>query len=152
MARHGGTPENWRDFAPRTIRLRDDEWRGGLGDQKRAKGTGLSAVKPSDRVFHAALIDALAVAARTAARPRPRGSTSATAKGCSIRRADDDAEARRRKRAGFRTAKSNLIAARCIAQDGMQIRDLTTATKGRTPCNGQCKRPPMPRATAWGPI
>jgi hypothetical protein len=40
---------------------------------------------------------------------------------------DDDADARRRKRAGFRTAKSNLITASCIAQDGTRISDLTTS-------------------------
>ncbi len=54
------TPESWRDFARATIRLRDDQCScDGVSPTTKRPKAGLSAVKPSDRVFHAALIDAL---------------------------------------------------------------------------------------------
>jgi hypothetical protein len=124
------TPENWRDFAPRTLRLRDDVWSGEDASSiaKRTKGTGLSAVKPSDRAFHAALIDALAVTSENGSTTEAAWLIECYRKGLlDPTDPDDDANARRRKRAGFRTAKSNLITASCIAQDGIRISDLTTS-------------------------
>ena len=126
------TPENWRDFAPRTLRLRDDVWSGEDASSiaKRTKGTGLSAVKPGDRAFHAALIDALAVTSQNGSTTEDAWLSECYRKGLlDAADPDDDANAfcRRKRAAGFRTAKSNLITASCIAQDGTRISDLTTS-------------------------
>jgi hypothetical protein len=54
------TPENWSDFAARTITLRDDEWCW-IEDSthsKRTKG-GRKEVKPIVRKFHDALVEAI---------------------------------------------------------------------------------------------
>jgi hypothetical protein len=56
------TPENWLDFAPRTITLRDDKWSWGDVSPTAKRGkSGLAKAKPYARNFHAALIDALAI-------------------------------------------------------------------------------------------
>ena len=123
------TPENWRDFAPRTLRLCDGKWSWkDAPSQKRAtvKGTGLAAIKPSDRAFHAALLDALVAAGENGTTTEAAWLSECYRKGLlDPPETADDTSTRNRKRAPFRTAKSNLINARCIAQDGMLLRDLT---------------------------
>ena len=50
------TPDNWAEFEPHIIRLRDDVWTSEPVGSKAKVG----AVKPSRRVFHTALLDAIA--------------------------------------------------------------------------------------------
>lgn len=52
------TPDNWRDFEPRVVRLADDRWSAERAGGE-AKSTRQSAVSPVARAFHGALLDAL---------------------------------------------------------------------------------------------
>ena len=52
------TPDNWTQFAPITIRFRDDRWTAKSTDSIQRK---LKAVKPGRKVFHDALVDAITV-------------------------------------------------------------------------------------------
>jgi hypothetical protein len=124
------TPENWTDFATHTITLRDDEWTwtDASPAEKKAK-SGLVQAKPSDRKFHDALLDALAVAGDAGGTTEQAWISECERKGLLQRfEAEDDHKDRSAKRAPFRTAKSNLIALDCIAQDGTRVTDLTSRT------------------------
>jgi hypothetical protein len=125
------TPENWSDFATRTITLGDDEWswtEASTGEKK-AK-SGLAQAKPSDRKFHDALIDALVSAGVNGGTTEQGWLSECQRRGLiDPPEPNDDAKTRGAKRAAFRTAKSNLIALNCIAQDGPRITDLTNLAR-----------------------
>jgi hypothetical protein len=123
------TPENWSDFAPRTITLRDDEWSwtDPPGPTSKKAKSGLAQAKPSDCKFHAALLDALARSGVNGGATEAAWIEECLRKGLlDPPEPGDDHKARSAKRAPFRTAKSNLIALDCIAQEGSRITDLTT--------------------------
>jgi hypothetical protein len=121
-------PDRWTDFAPHRIRLNDDGWSSELiGRQNRGKGKGNSKVQPSVQLFHSALIDAIAVASTS-----PGETTKAAWEGECVRRdlldpvtEADGWQGKAAKRAKFRKAKSDLLAAKMIAIDGDLVRDLT---------------------------
>jgi AAA domain len=51
------TPDNWQDFETCTIRLREDQW---TSEPVNRSSTKLKPVSPSRKVFHDALLDAIA--------------------------------------------------------------------------------------------
>lgn len=121
-------PDRWSDFASHRVRLSDDGWTSEPIEQtKRGKSTGKIKVSPLIKIFHEALIDALAVASTKL------GETTTRAwEGECVRRGlldlfteADDYRLRSAKRSKFRKAKSELLAAKMIAIDGERVRDLT---------------------------
>jgi hypothetical protein len=122
------TPENWRDFAPRTITLRHDEWSWTdvAPTTKRAK-SGLADATPAARKFHSALIDALVVAGANGSTTEEAWTLECLRLGLIDPYEDgDDHKARSAKRGAFRKAKHDLLILGCIGQDGTRISDLTT--------------------------
>jgi hypothetical protein len=122
------TPENWCDFSPRVITLRDDEWSWTDTNQtaKRAK-SGLNDAPPAARKFHEALIDALALAGVNGSTAEDAWINECLRRGLIEPYEDgDDHKARSAKRAPFPKAKHELLVLGCIGQDGMQITDMTT--------------------------
>ncbi len=122
------TPENWAEFASHIIRLREGKWTGEPVDSEAATRKRLRGkVKPSVQLFHDALLSAIAAAATG------RGQTAMFAWETECIRkglldpveSGDDATIRARKRAKFRTAKSDLLAARMIGINGERVSDLT---------------------------
>jgi hypothetical protein len=122
-------PDRWADFSPHRIRLTEGGWTyEPIERQSRGKGgKGKGKVEPGVKLFHGALIDALAVAST-----RPGETTTVAWEGECLRRGlveafvkEDDHKDRSAKRAKFRKAKSDLLAAKMIAFDGELVRDLT---------------------------
>jgi hypothetical protein len=119
-------PDRWNDFAPHHIRLTDEGWTSEPIDRP---GPRKDKVKPSVRLFHDALLDALAVAATN-----PGETTRVAWEGECIRRGliegfdpADDGRTKSAKRSVFRAARSDLLAARMIGIDGDRVMDLTRA-------------------------
>jgi hypothetical protein len=117
-------PDNWTDFEARIIRLRDDIWTSEAADRN---GGARRPVKPSCKLFHDALMDAIAHAGT-----RPGETTNAAWQSECIRRAlvepverDDTGAVRRNKTRDLRRAKSDLQAAHWIGVDGERVMDLT---------------------------
>ncbi len=127
------TPDNWRDFETVTIRLTDDRWTSEPATANgAAAGGGAGKVSPSRQVFYDAV-----VAAITKSPAGPGRTTLATWELACLRRGliekppTGDAkeiwqqrDARYRK---YRTAKSDLLAAKWIAIEDDMVIDL----KGR---------------------
>jgi hypothetical protein len=124
-------PDRWTDFAPHRIRLNDDNgWSSEPIERQargRARGSGSGNVQPGVRLFHDALMDALAVASTS-----PGETTMNAWEGECLRRdliepfvKEDDHKDRSNKRAKFRKAKSDLQAAKMVAINGEHVRDLT---------------------------
>jgi hypothetical protein len=122
------TPDNREDFATTTIRLREGRWSGEAADSeqatsKRARGK----VPPSIRLFHDALLSAIAGAAT-----RPGETAMFAWEAECVRQGlldqiepGDDANARHRKRSFLRKAKSSLLAAGMIGINSERVADLT---------------------------
>ena len=116
-------PDRWSDFAPHRIRLNDDGWTSEPADDRKANGK----VAPSIRLFHDALMDAIAVAST-----QPGVTTRAAWERECVRRdlldpitTEDDHKSKGAKRAMLRKAKADLLAAKMISIDGERVRDLT---------------------------
>jgi hypothetical protein len=121
------TPDNWAEFAPHIIRLREAVWSSEPVEKRNGNGHALGKVAPSRKIFHNALIDALAHAPT-----RPGETTMGAWEGECVRRGlidaiepGDTSSTKRTKRTIFRTAKSALLAARMIGIDGKRVMDLT---------------------------
>jgi KaiC/GvpD/RAD55 family RecA-like ATPase len=121
------TPANWLEFATHIIRLRNGQWTGEPADSEAATRKRLKGkVKPSTRLFHDALLSAIAAAATGP------GQTAMFAWEIECIRkglldtieTDDDAATRAKKRAKLRTAKSDLQAAGMIGINGDRVSDL----------------------------
>lgn len=117
------TPDNWHEFAPHIIRLRDDRWTSEPSDGKASK----AKVPPLAQRFHEALLDAIVKNAT-----RPGATTMATWESECIRRdlidapePDETAKARHVRYATWRKARTQLLAARWIGIDGDRVTDLT---------------------------
>jgi AAA domain len=116
------TPDNWTQFAPITIRLQDDRWTAESTDSIQRKP---KAVKPSRKVFHDALVDAITL------RATGPGQTSRTTwESECIRRSlmqskADSTEPDSKRTQGFRMAISDLQAAGWIGCSGDTFTDLT---------------------------
>ena len=122
------TPDNWHEFAPRTIRLADDVWTSESpdSDEKSSSKAARGKVSPSRAVYHSALIDAL-VSNSTA----PGSTTLAAWESECVRRgmidppsAGEDWKARGARLRDFRTARSHLVAAKWVGVDGDRVSDL----------------------------
>jgi hypothetical protein len=120
-------PANWDEFAPHVIRLRQDQWSSEPVEKAGGTGRRLRKVPPSRKVFHDALIDAIAHAGT-----RPGETTNAAWEAECLRRKliepfepDDSKRDRDRKRAKLRTARTELQAAHWIGVDGERVMDLT---------------------------
>ena len=117
------TPDNWHEFTLHLIWSRDDVWTSDALDGTPIK----SKVKPSVRQFHSALLDAIITA------PAGPGQTAMFAweTECIRRGLIDPAEfdetpsARHQRKRHWRTARSDLLAARWIGIDGERVSDLT---------------------------
>ncbi len=122
------TPDNWEQFAPRTIRLADDVWtadglrRGGGG----GSGTEPQHVAPCRARFHESLLDALAVASTA-----PGETTFDAWKRESLRRGfikppppGETSKGRHNRLSGWRKASSDLALAKWIGVDGEHVRNL----------------------------
>ena len=115
-------PDNWADFAPRTVRLTSDGW-----ESEAAAGGGkpeFGKVPPSREVFYDALLKAITLSATG----RPGAATIEQWQDECVRQSmlepvnNEMKEAERMK--SWRRAKSDLIGARWIAVDGETVRDL----------------------------
>ena len=119
------TPSNWDEFAPRTIRLADDVWTSD-GMAVTSQPSSLVKVSPSRAIFHSALLDAVI------SKPIAPGSTTQAAwESECIRRGlleppapEEDSKTKRARLMGFRAAKSHLLAAKWIGQDGDRVSDM----------------------------
>jgi hypothetical protein len=118
------TPDNWNEFAPHTIRLREDQW---TSEPTEGVAGGKAKIPPSRAIFHSALLDAIAHAGT-----RPGETTKAAWESECVRRglieasgSDDDCRVRDRRRAPWRKAMSDLLAGRWIAIDDERVMDLT---------------------------
>jgi hypothetical protein len=120
------TPDNWQDFEACTIRLAGDRWSCDEVSPVAKQATGLEAVGPLFRKFHAALIGAIAAAGAGGSTTVELWKAECYRRGL-IEQADsqDGAKERGARLATFRAAKSALTKHGCIAQDGDLIRDLT---------------------------
>lgn len=125
------TPENYLDFAPVAIRLRQGAWTGEPADAMRAAGERAKLrekLKPRSYKFYSALQDAIIGSTlfhehRTTI---AAWKAEATRRGL-MERDDDPADSwaiRARKGSAFRNAKANLIAAEWIGIDGETVNDL----------------------------
>jgi hypothetical protein len=120
------TPDNRTDFTTTVIRLRDGRWTGEPVEEDADKGKK-AGVKPGIRLFHDALLNAIAMA------PTAPGQTTVAAweaecvnKGLmDPPESGDDATLRAKKRAMLRTAKSDLLAAKWIGINRERVSDLT---------------------------
>ena len=119
------TPDNWSEFVPHIIRLRDDVWTSKPVEKPNGLGKKLAKVKPSIKLFHNAFLDALVIAST-----RPGETTLAAWEGECVRLGliepfdpADTGTIKARKRAMFRTAKSDLLAAAMIGIDGERVMD-----------------------------
>ncbi len=122
------TPENWHEFAPRTIRLADDRWTSERPDEpdRRTGKPALGKVSPSRAVFHKALLDAL-ISNSIA----PGTTTLAAWESECIRRSlieapepEEDSAGKRARTASFRAAKSHLVTAGWIGINDDRVSDL----------------------------
>jgi AAA domain len=120
------TPDNWSEFAPQIIRLRDDRWTSEPADGP-ASGPGKAKVSPSRKVFHEALLDAIAHAGTRAGE-----TTKAAWESECVRKGlleaigpEDDYRRRDSKRVPLRRAQNELLAAHWIGIDGQRVIDLT---------------------------
>jgi hypothetical protein len=121
------TPDNWNEFAPHIIRLREDIWTSEPAEKRSNGGGKLGHVAPSRKLFHSALLDAIAHAG-----VRPGETTDAAWRGECMRRdlikrptPDDTPAARRVAERDFRKAKSDLQAAHWVGVDGERVMDLS---------------------------
>jgi hypothetical protein len=121
------TPDNWNEFSPHIIRLRDDVWTSEPAEKRNGSGVARGKVAPSRRVFHNALIDAIAHAGT-----RPGETTHDAWETECVRRdliekieSGDTRRDRERKRIPLRRAKSELQAQHWIGVDGERVMDLT---------------------------
>jgi hypothetical protein len=122
------TPQNWAEFAAQIIRLRDGQWTGEPADSEQATRKRLRGkVKPSARLFHDALLNAIVAAATGPGQTAMFAwETECVRKGLiDPSEPGDDATLRARKRAKFRAAKSDLLAAGMIGINGERVSDLT---------------------------
>ncbi len=120
------TPDNWRDFAPCTLRLAGDHW---SSEMRHAPRAGPSAsLSPSARTWHTALLQALASTETLGHVTREAWRAQAEALGLISADCADDAPAEIAKRSSkFRKYVSELRAAGWISDDGRTIRDLCGA-------------------------
>ncbi len=124
------TPDNWTEFAPRTIRLADDVWTSDFVESQPRSFATVSGspgkVAPSRAVYHSALLDALIGSAIV-----PGMTTMAAWEGECVRRglvnpppSDETGKARSIRLSGFRTSRSRLVEAKWIGVDGERVFDL----------------------------
>jgi hypothetical protein len=129
-AQHGKarrrTPNNWQEFAPRIIRLRDDEWTSEAASD--GGGSAFGSVAPSRRKFHDALVAAICRHGGTGFAGSAEWQDEAQRRGLIDPSDADETPAQRRSRLrDFRKAKSDLITAGWIVVDGERVTDM----KGR---------------------
>ena len=116
------TPDNWRDFETRTIRLRDDGW------ISTAKGQGIHQqpkLSPTAKSYYSALTDALAISETPGRTTRARwydeavriGLTDALVPG-------EDYRAKDKKQTTFRKQLSAIREAGLIGVNGDEVLDL----------------------------
>lgn len=116
------TPENWRDFEGRTIRLRDDEWTSEVASKGSRATTRLS---PKARDYHDALRDALAVSPTPGKTTRSAWYAECVRRGMADEiRPDEDWKCRDAKRREFRTYLGQIRRAGLIGVDGETVSDL----------------------------
>lgn len=116
------TPDNWRDFETRTIRLADDQW-----TSEATSKTTRAAPKLSEtaRAFYDALRDALATTDTPGSTTRTKWYAEAVRTGLAEAVfSSDDYKVRRDKQSKFRTYMARLKAAGMIGIDGETVRDL----------------------------
>jgi hypothetical protein len=128
------TPENWEDFSPHIIRLRDDRWTSESTDPKGAKHRGEATVKPMTCVYHSALLDALAITST------PGETTSEAWFDECVRRGllpaigpEDDRKSKEKTRSTFRAHKAQLVAAGWVGCDGERVFNLRAYTLRPSP-------------------
>jgi hypothetical protein len=122
------TPANWQEFAPVVIRLKNGTWSHESPANGKASGTGkLGKVKPGLRVFHKALLGAIAKV-----NTGPSETTLDAWEDECVRTGlldpfeqGDDHKVRASKRAMLRNAKLALVQAEAIEIDGDRVRDRT---------------------------
>lgn len=117
------TPDNWRDFETSVIRLADDCWTSEVGS---ASGIKLKPVPPSRKIFHDAMLDAIAAGNTVGPGQVSRAAWEAE---CvrrnlvQLRGACTDSESRRTQ--GFRRAICDLQAAGWVGANGEIFSDLS---------------------------
>jgi len=122
------TPDNWDEFAPCIIRLRDDVWTSELAQRPETGTTGRASrksdqkVRPSRQLFYPALMDAVVVSGT------PGETTLEVWEAECVRlglidpiEPDDTAPARHRKRALFRAVQSEFLAVGWIGIDRPRV-------------------------------
>lgn len=121
------TPDNWAEFAPRVMRLRDDEWQSETEQKQHKRGK----VRPSRAMFHTALLKAIVNAATGPDRTTLTAWETECLRDGLLEQAPDGEEYRARdaRRKAWRNAKHDLLAAEWITVDGQTVRDLV----GRQP-------------------
>jgi hypothetical protein len=117
------TPENWAEFSPQVIRLRDDRWTAEPADKAATTGAKLGKVAPARRLFYDALISAITRHGDAPGRTSMEGWQQQAERRGLIEPAPEAGETARQRNTrwrDFRKAKSELLAARWIAvEDGM---------------------------------
>lgn len=116
------TPENRGDFAAHIIRLKDDQWT----SEPANKGANFGKIRPSREPFYDALVTAISKSADGPGRT----TLDAWERECEHRglieraREGDTGVQRAARAAKYRTAKSDLLAAKWIAIEGDLVIDL----------------------------
>jgi hypothetical protein len=120
------TPDNWDEFAPHIIRLREDIWTSEPTEKRNGIGNGLGKVPPSRQPFYDALVAAIGRHGNGAAGvPLAQWEAEAQRRGLIEPPAAAETWQQRHNRLrDFRKAKSDLIAAHWIAVDGDLVIDL----------------------------
>jgi hypothetical protein len=120
------TPDNWQDFAPRKIMLRDNEWTATPAGET-CGNTRRNKVSDTSLLFHRALL--------TVADPNGQATRQAWMAEC-VRRnlidkgdPSDSGAVRGRKTQPFRQALMDLLKTGTVAADGDTFTDLTRGQK-----------------------
>jgi hypothetical protein len=123
------TPDNWDEFSPHIIRLREDIWTSEPAEKRNTGGNGVGKVPPSRTSRYDALVSAVGKAGQgTPAVPLDIWLAECIRRGLvEPPRPDETYQRRDARLRDFRKAKSDLIAAGWISQDGDLVFDL----KGR---------------------
>lgn len=122
------TPENWDQFAPRVIRLAEDQWSSDAASSaepvKPSHGRG--PVQPSRAIFHAALLDALCVVScGPGVTTLVAWESECTRRGLLDPQPEGESGSEKRNRLSiFRAAKSALISAKWIGIDDGYVTNL----------------------------
>jgi hypothetical protein len=120
------TPENWQQFAPQTIRLRDNRW---TSDPAARTMFTVKKLSPVAEQWRRALLDALAISTTPGRTTRTAWYAEAVRAGLADPiEPQDDSRDKDRKRAAFRKNLTLLKAAGLIGVDGETVTSLEKRT------------------------